>query len=163
MQTRNWPYDMSSPSRPAASQISLSFMPAARLASISAQAQVTCPILVAGWVKGRERKWTRDGQIRVFCLVRQFANSLLTKCISLLTKCIRLLQWTPPAQLPGNQKCVVEHKGLGCAAARFHCFLIAEQTLVAGCVLRKCIPVGMRHQLFRFLPSRWGPRHFLIK
>jgi hypothetical protein len=35
-------------------------MPAARPASISAQAQVTCPILVAGWVEGSERKWTRS-------------------------------------------------------------------------------------------------------
>jgi len=35
-------------------------MPAAKPASISAQAQVTCPILVAGWVEGRECKWTRS-------------------------------------------------------------------------------------------------------
>jgi hypothetical protein len=43
-----------------AAQTSLSFIPAARPASISAQAQVTCPILVAGWVDGRERKWTKS-------------------------------------------------------------------------------------------------------
>ena len=40
--------DISSPSSFAASQTSLSFIPAARPASISSQAQVTCPILVAG-------------------------------------------------------------------------------------------------------------------
>src|SRR5580692_12237132 len=47
-QTRNWAYDISIPSRLAAAQTSLSFIPAANPASISAQAQMTCPILVAG-------------------------------------------------------------------------------------------------------------------
>jgi len=47
-QRRNWAYDISIPSRLAASQTSFSFMPAVNPASISAQAQVTWPILVAG-------------------------------------------------------------------------------------------------------------------
>jgi hypothetical protein len=51
-QTRNWAYDISVASRLAA----LSFMPAAKRASISALAHATWPILVPGWVDGRERK-----------------------------------------------------------------------------------------------------------
>jgi hypothetical protein len=58
-------------------------MPAARLDSISAQTQVTCPILVAGWLKGRERKWTKSDLVflrRVFGEV-----SIDVACICSLT------------------------------------------------------------------------------
>ena len=82
-QRRNWAYDISMPSRLAACQTSLSFMPAAKPASISAQAQVTWPTLVAGWVEGRERKWIKSDLVflrRVFGVV-----SIDVTCICSLT------------------------------------------------------------------------------
>jgi hypothetical protein len=36
----------------------LSFIPLVNPASISLQAAVTCPVLVAGWTERRERRWT---------------------------------------------------------------------------------------------------------
>jgi hypothetical protein len=44
----------------------------------------------------------------------------------------------------------VEHKGLGCAAARFGWFLLAALALLAGCISKKCIPVGMRRRFLDF-------------
>jgi hypothetical protein len=99
---------------------------------------------------------------------KQFVNKVhqfwvrVRACISLLTKCIRLLQRTPSGRLPGNQKCVVEHKGLGCAAARFGWFPLAALALLAGCISEKCIPVGMRSRFLDFRSRKVPPPSLTI-
>jgi hypothetical protein len=120
------------------------------------------------------RKWGEGGgTVKIAFLTsamvcKQFVNKVhqfwvrVRGCISLLTKCISLLQWTPPKRLPGNQKCVVEHKGLGCVAARFHCFLFAAQTLVPGCTSVEMHPSRDAPSIVSTFIIPKGLRHFVI-
>jgi hypothetical protein len=68
--------------------------------------------------------------------VQQFVNKV--QLIATIT--------TPKNGSQATKKTLVEHKELGCAAARFGWCLFAALALFAGCVSKKCIPLGMRDQ-----------------